>query len=153
MLHAAAQDFDLADRLREELRSSGIDPEKARPPGFQASQTPWAPPPQMSHKRSHSDMAASSGMGYGAPYGAGYGYGGGGGGGGGYGGGGYGGGSYGASGASAGPAMDAETERELDAWVNAKRAKDFAAADKIREQLRARGIEPDRARPSGNVRR
>merc|ERR1712157_139245 len=43
---------------------------------------------------------------------------------------------------------DTETESQLDRWVAAKREKDFAMADSIREQLRARGIEPDRARPS-----
>mmetsp|Transcript_129296 Transcript_129296/g.322292 ORF Transcript_129296/g.322292 Transcript_129296/m.322292 type:complete len:1016 (+) Transcript_129296:43-3090(+) len=43
---------------------------------------------------------------------------------------------------------DAETESQLDQWVAAKREKDFATADSIREQLRAKGIEPDRARPS-----
>ncbi|EOD12630.1 hypothetical protein EMIHUDRAFT_213368 [Emiliania huxleyi CCMP1516] len=42
---------------------------------------------------------------------------------------------------------DAATEAQLDRWLEAKRAKDFATSDSIRDQLRARGIDPDRARP------
>ena len=38
-------------------------------------------------------------------------------------------------------------EARLDEWVAAKRAKDFGEADKIREDLRTRGIDPDKARP------
>ena len=44
-------------------------------------------------------------------------------------------------------AVDAESEARLDAWIDAKRAKDFATADRIRDELRAKGIEPDQARP------
>jgi len=44
---------------------------------------------------------------------------------------------------------DAETEVQLDQWVQAKREKDFTMADAIRELLRAKGVEPDQARPSG----
>eukprot|EP00962_Isochrysis_galbana_P035553 scaffold12197_cov90-Isochrysis_galbana.AAC.1 len=43
------------------------------------------------------------------------------------------------------PGFNAEVE--LDKWVAAKRAKDFATADAIREKLRANGVDPDRARP------
>jgi len=43
---------------------------------------------------------------------------------------------------------DGYTEAQLDRWVQAKRDKDFATADAIRAELRARGIEPDLVRPS-----
>ena len=43
--------------------------------------------------------------------------------------------------------FDAQTERKLDEWVAAKRNKDFETADRIREDLRAGGIDPDIARP------
>lgn len=36
----------------------------------------------------------------------------------------------------------------VDAWVQAKRLKDFPTADRIRDELRAEGIEPDKARPA-----
>eukprot|EP00320_Phaeocystis_rex_P010183 CAMPEP_0119071516 /NCGR_PEP_ID=MMETSP1178-20130426/51134_1 /TAXON_ID=33656 /ORGANISM="unid sp, Strain CCMP2000" /LENGTH=68 /DNA_ID=CAMNT_0007053453 /DNA_START=49 /DNA_END=252 /DNA_ORIENTATION=+ len=39
-------------------------------------------------------------------------------------------------------------EKQLDAWVQAKRIKDFATADRIRDELRAEGVEPDKARPA-----
>ena len=41
-----------------------------------------------------------------------------------------------------------QTEAMLDAWVDAKRAKDFHTADRIRNELRASGIDPEQERPS-----
>ena len=41
-----------------------------------------------------------------------------------------------------------ELELILDDWVRAKRAKDFETADRIREGLRAQGIDPDIERPN-----
>lgn len=43
---------------------------------------------------------------------------------------------------------DAETEAQLDRWVQAKREKDFITSDALRMALRAKSIEPDKARPS-----
>ena len=43
---------------------------------------------------------------------------------------------------------DDDVEATLDQWVNAKRAKDFVTADRIRMELRARGVEPDKVRPA-----
>jgi len=40
-------------------------------------------------------------------------------------------------------------EAELDKWVDAKRAKDYARADDIRASLRKQGADPDRLRPPG----
>merc|ERR1711972_1024301 len=37
----------------------------------------------------------------------------------------------------------------LDEWLAAKRSKDFATADAIRDELRATGIDPDTVRPPG----
>jgi hypothetical protein len=45
--------------------------------------------------------------------------------------------------------LDPHTERQLDQWVAAKRAKDFGTADRLRDELRKMGVEPDDARPSG----
>lgn len=42
---------------------------------------------------------------------------------------------------------DYQTQRQLDQWVEAKRARDFKLADDIRSQLRLKGIDPDSARP------
>mmetsp|Transcript_41163 Transcript_41163/g.68446 ORF Transcript_41163/g.68446 Transcript_41163/m.68446 type:complete len:340 (+) Transcript_41163:162-1181(+) len=42
---------------------------------------------------------------------------------------------------------DDETEKLLDNWVLAKRGKDFSTADRLRDEIRAKGIEPDKARP------
>ena len=44
------------------------------------------------------------------------------------------------------PRFDAATEAKLDRWVDAKRRKEFATADAIRDELRRQGIEPDAAR-------
>mmetsp|Transcript_48253 Transcript_48253/g.149004 ORF Transcript_48253/g.149004 Transcript_48253/m.149004 type:complete len:194 (-) Transcript_48253:172-753(-) len=44
-------------------------------------------------------------------------------------------------------AYDAVTEQELDQWVQAKRSRDFETADALRSNLRARGVDPDTARP------
>jgi len=38
-------------------------------------------------------------------------------------------------------------EKELDAWVDAKRNKDFAKADSLRQALRDEGFDPDKLRP------
>eukprot|EP00928_Gymnodinium_smaydae_P089668 TRINITY_DN73596_c0_g1_i1.p1 TRINITY_DN73596_c0_g1~~TRINITY_DN73596_c0_g1_i1.p1 ORF type:complete len:483 (+),score=57.21 TRINITY_DN73596_c0_g1_i1:128-1576(+) len=46
------------------------------------------------------------------------------------------------------PQYSAEVEGVLDRWVEAKRMKDFEAADSIRAELRAQGIDPDTARPN-----
>ena len=43
----------------------------------------------------------------------------------------------------------AETEAMLDDWIEAKRSKDFQTADKIRDELRDRGIKADLYRPKG----
>ncbi len=43
---------------------------------------------------------------------------------------------------------DAQAEEWLDQWVEAKRNKDFALADRIREDLRQqKGVQADKARP------
>lgn len=79
-----ARDFGRADSIRKRLREVGVDPDDARPP---------AVPRERRLSRS-------------------------------------------------------EIEDKLDAWVNAKRGKDFETADSIRDELRELGIEPDRERPS-----
>lgn len=45
-------------------------------------------------------------------------------------------------------AYDPDTEGQLDRWVELKKAKEFEAADALREELRATGIEPSQARPA-----
>ena len=47
------------------------------------------------------------------------------------------------------PVYDTATEARLDAWIEAKRAKMFEQADKMRAALRKDGIDPDAARPVG----
>merc|ERR1712066_884983 len=42
---------------------------------------------------------------------------------------------------------DAWTEMQLDKWLAAKRSKDFATADAIRDNLRQLGVDPDTCRP------
>ena len=47
------------------------------------------------------------------------------------------------------PKYDEKTEAKLDAWLAAKRAKDFQTADRLRWELRGDNIDPDAARPVG----
>ena len=49
--------------------------------------------------------------------------------------------------------FDAPTEALLDAWVAAKRERDYASADDLAARLRAREIEPAVARPPPGARR
>eukprot|EP00756_Hemistasia_phaeocysticola_P054613 Hpha_TRINITY_DN30527_c0_g1::TRINITY_DN30527_c0_g1_i1::g.193724::m.193724/K18666/ASCC1; activating signal cointegrator complex subunit 1 len=42
---------------------------------------------------------------------------------------------------------DAETEKMLDEWVAARRARDFGKADQLRDELRRKGVDANRARP------
>jgi|ERR1719296_103170 len=42
---------------------------------------------------------------------------------------------------------DEETEAKLDTWVELKKSKEFEAADLIRDELRAAGVDPQKARP------
>merc|ERR1740121_1419809 len=49
------------------------------------------------------------------------------------------------------PAHDIQLEETLDAWVEAKKAKDFPTADALRAELRNRGVDPDKARPFGSA--
>eukprot|EP00308_Calcidiscus_leptoporus_P023042 CAMPEP_0119380862 /NCGR_PEP_ID=MMETSP1334-20130426/57969_1 /TAXON_ID=127549 /ORGANISM="Calcidiscus leptoporus, Strain RCC1130" /LENGTH=177 /DNA_ID=CAMNT_0007400805 /DNA_START=15 /DNA_END=544 /DNA_ORIENTATION=- len=44
--------------------------------------------------------------------------------------------------------QSAANEEKLDAWVNAKRAKDWPTADALREELRAVGVDPEAVRPA-----
>merc|ERR1719201_1127735 len=37
----------------------------------------------------------------------------------------------------------------LDRWVEAKRGRDFGTADRLRDDLRAQGIDPEKERPLG----
>eukprot|EP00927_Polykrikos_kofoidii_P071655 TRINITY_DN6790_c0_g1_i1.p1 TRINITY_DN6790_c0_g1~~TRINITY_DN6790_c0_g1_i1.p1 ORF type:complete len:602 (-),score=111.01 TRINITY_DN6790_c0_g1_i1:251-2056(-) len=47
--------------------------------------------------------------------------------------------------------FDADTEAQLERWVDAKRQKDFSLADEIRSALRSKGVDPDTVRPSGRT--
>ena len=40
---------------------------------------------------------------------------------------------------------------DIDAWVAAKRSKDFAIADKLRSELREKGIDVEKARPKSGI--
>uniref|UniRef100_A0A7S3BHC9 Uncharacterized protein n=1 Tax=Haptolina ericina TaxID=156174 RepID=A0A7S3BHC9_9EUKA len=114
-----AKEYNTADRLREELRAIGIDAEKARPALTAGGQpTPIVRLPPPPQPPH-----------YMAPHLL----------------------------QPAPPAkrqrvvqmqqFDPAIEQQLDQWTDAKRAKDFGTADRIREQLRAIGVEPDQARP------
>mmetsp|Transcript_71721 Transcript_71721/g.233157 ORF Transcript_71721/g.233157 Transcript_71721/m.233157 type:complete len:1558 (-) Transcript_71721:208-4881(-) len=139
------KDFMTADSMRSQLRAKGIEPDVARP-SDKAVGDMAALPPQQSSPLLQPGMAPSA-----DPRGWGYGS---------------------SSGLFPGqvptqiaqPALpgtawnglrhaaprqyDAETESQLDRWVLAKREKEFSMADSLRSQLRAKGIEPDTARPS-----
>lgn len=51
--------------------------------------------------------------------------------------------------ATALPKYDEKTEAKLDAWLAAKRSKDYDTADRLRWELRGNNIDPDAARPPG----
>jgi cysteinyl-tRNA synthetase len=154
-----AKDFATADRLREELRSRGVEPDNARP-AFNKSLPPTTAPPAydeateaklaqwVSAKRAkdfaqadalreelraqgvdpdkarpaHPASAPPQQHGYYAPppYHGAQGY---------------------------GTQYDRHIEAKLSDWVQAKRDKDFSTADRIREELRAGGVDPEQARP------
>merc|ERR1712151_220584 len=43
--------------------------------------------------------------------------------------------------------LDAETEKQLDLWVEAKRRRDYETADRIRAELKAQGVDANTERP------
>ena len=43
-------------------------------------------------------------------------------------------------------ARDPATEAKLAQWVSAKRQRDFATSDRLRDELRAGGVDPESAR-------
>merc|ERR1719240_482362 len=53
----------------------------------------------------------------------------------------------GGGGGGAVPTYDPETEAKLDAWVQAKRARDFTTSDAIQLELEAQGVDTKAARP------
>ena len=64
-----------------------------------------------------------------------------------------GGGAYGTQWGGSGQHSAHLTDAKLDEWVAAKRAKDYATADRIREELRMVGVDPDTVRPAANNKR
>jgi cysteinyl-tRNA synthetase len=88
LLAKRSKDFVTADAIRDELRSMGVDPDTVRPPGWEVQ-------------------------------------------------------------GNGGKTGDAWMDEQLDKWLIAKRQKDFATADAIRDQLRAMGVDPDTVRPRG----
>jgi len=138
-------------------------PPPAEPPRDQRSSC--APLPHGSYGQAYSPQggyaqaAAEPGGSHGQGYQGGHCQGSGQAGGGGYGQGGYGQGGYGpppqgGGGGGGGTGYGGVTaqsgqlvESKLDAWVAAKRAKDFATADNLRSELRAVGVDPDTERP------
>ena len=155
-----AKDFYTADRLREELRAGGVDPDTvrpalppghgSRPPSHAAPAYGYAPPYGNPHAApqhgpsyggydpsyggydpSYSNYPPSYGN-YAPSYGGGPSY------------------AHHPAPHAAPPSSsqyDPATEAKLTQWVSAKRAKDFYTADRLREELRAGGVDPDTARP------
>lgn len=105
------KEFDTADRLREELRAAGIDPEVVRPIGPTR-------PTTTRRARSRSPLGFQPYPSR-APHGV----------------------------VPPLPRYDRSTEAKLEMWIAAKRKKDFATSDKLREELRRNGVDPDTARP------
>jgi len=134
-----AKDFTTSDRLRDELRAQGIDPDTVRPsdrativkqdfggpvsaPWYQTApmmpsmvQTPLMMPSMVQTPPMMPSMVPPP------PPPA----------------------------MHAPPVYDTEINKLLDEWVQAKRAKDFTTSDKIRDTLRARNVDPDTERPRG----
>ena len=52
---------------------------------------------------------------------------------------------------SDGAVLDDGTEGLLDDWCVAKRKKDFKTADRLRDELRTRGVDAEKARPAGSM--
>ena len=143
-----AKQFAKADELREELRAQGIEPVKARPafgfPGHQAGQSNASLQPQnrsieseaklgewVLAKREKDYVTADRlrkelrAVGVDAEKAR----------------------PCQAQGVAF-PMYDAEYERRLDEWVAARQIKDYGKADRLREELLAVGIEPNKARPT-----
>jgi len=129
------KDFATADALRSDLRNAGVDPDTARPSdkasqNYQQSsqnyqqasqhhqQAQWSAPASRSSASMRSSAGSSS---WSQPR---------------------------ASQPRATVGYDPGTEDKLDQWVEAKRNKDFATADALRQDLRAYGIDPDTVRPA-----
>lgn len=146
-----AKDFSLADSIREELKAQGVDAEAARPKDGGGGQASAASSRHIQQKldawvdaKRAKDFAAADaireelfalgvdaewerpkGGGIGVPS------------------------SYGTSAGSGRGGGQRYVEARLDEWVEAKRAKDFATADAIREELYAQGVDAEVARPKG----
>merc|ERR1712176_967534 len=52
---------------------------------------------------------------------------------------------------STGVTGDPYTDEQLDKWLVAKRSRDFATADAIRDELRGMGVDPEKVRPRDQV--
>jgi len=130
------KNWELADAIREDLRARGIEPDNARPVGYQDNYNkgsssnyggaPFAQPGPVMKGPSQSQQTPTWG--------------------------------YGNSGFNPGrdfsapprrsAPIDHAMEEKLDMWVAAKRDKDFATADRLRAEMRADGVDPDIVRPS-----
>jgi len=126
------KDYTTADQLREELKAIGIDAEKARPslaaggppaPIVRAPLQPPPPPAYMAHTAVPPPPSLPPNLfAHSQP-------------------------PPKRQRTIGSQQFDPETEMQLESWMAAKRAKDFVTADRIRDDLRAKGVQPDSARP------
>eukprot|EP00747_Dinoflagellata_sp_TGD_P208363 gnl/TRDRNA2_/TRDRNA2_81858_c0_seq1.p1 gnl/TRDRNA2_/TRDRNA2_81858_c0~~gnl/TRDRNA2_/TRDRNA2_81858_c0_seq1.p1 ORF type:complete len:251 (-),score=35.67 gnl/TRDRNA2_/TRDRNA2_81858_c0_seq1:138-890(-) len=117
-------DFQTADRIRSQMFASGMEPDRPGPRSGPPSGLPSGPPPGPMSAFAAAVAAQSSAPGPGGGP---------------------------ASNVGPGPRLsDHQISTMMNAWAEAKRAKDFGTADRIRNTLRENGIEPDPPPPPGS---
>ena len=116
-----AKNYAVSDKIREQIRKMGVDPD-ADPRVNERNQPDGMAPPQIPVPPIHNPMMhgqATPPMYYAPPpVGAGY-------------------------DAPQDQAQTPESQVLMDEWLSAKKSKDWDKADELREKLRAMGVEPD----------